>query len=41
MKEEGGDLEETGLEGNKKKKEKELKVKAKKGKEETDEKIKT
>ena len=40
MKEEG-DLEETGLEGNKKKKEKELKVKAKKGKEETDEKIKT
>ena len=40
MKEEGG-LEETGLEGNKKKKEKELKVKAKKGKEETDEKIKT
>ena len=38
---EEGDLEETGLEGNKKKKEKELKVKAKKGKEETDEKIKT
>lgn len=36
-----GDLEETGLEGNKKKKEKELKVKVKKGKEETDEKIKT